>query len=374
KVKVPPLTETGDNILTIQQSWIEKIQQKINNPSILTKRTEPTTDSSFILPQIQRTRSYTNVVEDIADLINHSTTSESIDIIQDVNIPSVFEDTSESFIENNPTTFNNTMRLTSVIENCLSNIVEQVIQSADANNKQLADSIRCETDPVSSSIISRTCVALSDALIPDDMKALCKKILLCDSIVLSSTKLNKVCKTNMVDVHKACQLLIDNKLLTKEDKMLANKSSYHECYLKTIPQNKSALVEFSITLAKFGIYDIHTYYDTLKTIDTKNTTYLSPYGVSILEQKPYNDFQIILNKDAIVQPLKERHRKLTDASGVTQNGDKENLTCEVINSSTDVEHNLDHEISNTKRRRELTGKAKAYIQEQSKSKKKKNNV
>ncbi|UJR17415.1 hypothetical protein I4U23_004310 [Adineta vaga] len=348
------LNETGYNILTTQRSWIEKIQQKIHSPSILKKSLD--------------------VVQDVADLIDYNITSESIDIIQDINIPSMIEDNAEFSIENNSTTLSDNMLLRSVIENCLSDVIEQVIDSTNTNDEQIIDSIQCQNITISSSVISTTCAPSSDILIPEDMKILCKKILLSDSIVLSSTKLNKTCKTNMVDVHKACQLLIDYKLLIKENKMLANKSSYHECYLKNIPQNKSASVEFSITLTKFGIYDINMYYDTLKTIDTRNTTYLSPYGVSILEQKPYNDFKIIVNKDAIVQPSKERYRKLTDASVVTQDGNKENMTCEVTDESTDVGHNLDHEVSSPKRRRELTGKGKTYNEERSKSKKKKNNV
>lgn len=123
---------------------------------------------------------------------------------------------------------------------------------------------------VSPHAISTTCLtSTGDALITDEMKSLCKKILLTDSIVLSSTKLNKTCKTNMVDVHKACHLLIANGLLTKENKILANKSSYYECYLKQIPCDKSKLVDFSFTLAKFGIADINLYYDTLKTSKCK---------------------------------------------------------------------------------------------------------
>lgn len=69
----------------------------------------------------------------------------------------------------------------------------------------------------------------------------------------------------MVDVHKACNLLIEYGLLSLESKMLANKLMFHECYLKIIPRNKSDLVDFSLTLANFGIFDVNTYYDTLKT-------------------------------------------------------------------------------------------------------------
>jgi hypothetical protein len=118
---------------------------------------------------------------------------------------------------------------------------------------------------VSPPVVSTTCAPSSDYLITEDMKLLCKKILLSDSIILSSTKLNKVCKTNMIDVYKACRLLIENGLLIREKKMLANKSSYYECYLKQIPCDKSKLVDFSFILAKFGIVDINMYYDTLKT-------------------------------------------------------------------------------------------------------------
>ena len=66
-------------------------------------------------------------------------------------------------------------------------------------------------------------------------------------------------------------------------------------------------------------------------VDTKNSTYLSPYGMSILEQKPYSDFKITVNKDAIVQPLKERYHALSAVPDPTQDGDKEN--CEYIHVS-----------------------------------------
>ncbi len=125
-------------------------------------------------------------------------------------------------------------------------------------------------------------------------------------------------------------------------------------------------------------------------VDTKNTTYLSPYGISILEQKPYNDLKIIVNKNAIIQPSKERYRKLSDVPDITH-GDKENceyihgfyslqygtfrlflVTSEIADDSTNIEQNLEHGVSNSKRRRELTGKAKEYKEQKSKSKKKNN--
>lgn len=68
----------------------------------------------------------------------------------------------------------------------------------------------------------------------------------------------------MLDVHKACAVLIEYEMLSLEAKMLANKYTYHECYLKKIPINKSSLVDFSLKLAKFGIFNIEAYFDTLK--------------------------------------------------------------------------------------------------------------
>ena len=68
----------------------------------------------------------------------------------------------------------------------------------------------------------------------------------------------------MIDVHKACNLLVDFGLLSIETKMLANKKIYFESYLKQIPQDKSVLVDFTIRLSKFGILDVNDYFDTLK--------------------------------------------------------------------------------------------------------------
>lgn len=58
-------------------------------------------------------------------------------------------------------------------------------------------------------------------------------------------------------------------------------------------------------------------------VDTKNTTYLSPYGMSLLEQKPYSDLKVIVDKNAIIQPSKERYHELSDGVDVTD-ADKEN--------------------------------------------------
>lgn len=112
--------------------------------------------------------------------------------------------------------------------------------------------------------------------------------------------------------------------------------------------------------------------------------------MSILEQKPYSDLKIIVNKNAIIQPLKERYHELFDVPDITH-GDKENceyihgfyslqygafclflVTSEIADDSTNIEQNLEHDVLNSKRRRELTGKAKEYKEQQSKSRKKKN--
>jgi hypothetical protein len=108
-------------------------------------------------------------------------------------------------------------------------------------------------------------ISTNDKYISDEHKALCNKILLSNTIVVSRTKLNKVCKINMKDAEKACQILIDNELLSLETNILGNRHSYYESFLKQIPQNQSVLMEFCLKLAKFGIDDIKKYYDTLTT-------------------------------------------------------------------------------------------------------------
>jgi hypothetical protein len=67
----------------------------------------------------------------------------------------------------------------------------------------------------------------------------------------------------MKDAEIACQILIDNKLLSLETNVLGNRHSYYESFLKQIPQNQSELMKFSLRLAKFGIDNIKKFYDTL---------------------------------------------------------------------------------------------------------------
>ncbi|CAF0822804.1 unnamed protein product [Rotaria sordida] len=362
------LTEAGQNILLTQKSWIEQLRQKIHNPSMQNARSELTTDSSTILPQIERTTLFTNVVQDISNSV-HYNTSESIDTIPDINLPPVIEYYTEFCSESS----SDDVLLMTTVENCLSNINEQVIDSNNTNDVPMIDSITCQNNTVSSPAIAIKYAISASCILTEDMKALCKKILLSDSIILSSTKLNKTCNnTNMIDVHKACRLLIDNGLLEKEKKLLANKHSYFESYLKQIPKNKSELVDFSVALARFGIIDIDMYYATLKKIDTKNTTYLTSHGMSILEEKPYNDLKIDVNKDAIIQPTSERCHELPNGPDANHDNDKENVTMEKVDDSTNFEHDVEHNVLSPKRRRELTGKGKEYKEQRSKSKKKTN--
>jgi hypothetical protein len=59
-------------------------------------------------------------------------------------------------------------------------------------------------------------------------------------------------------------------------------------------------------------------------VDTKNDTYLTPYGLSILDEKPYKDLNILVNKNGIIQPKKEHTRKLFDLPRDNNPVEKEN--------------------------------------------------
>jgi hypothetical protein len=124
-------------------------------------------------------------------------------------------------------------------------------------------------------------------------------------------------------------------------------------------------------------------------VDTKNSTYLTPQGMAILKQKPYNDLKIVVNENAIIQPTKEHSRRLSDFSSGSHSVDKENCECipffhslhnmlllfivsvAEADEPTNVEQELEYSISSTKRRRELTGKAKEYNEQRVKLNKKK---
>ncbi|CAF4524874.1 unnamed protein product, partial [Didymodactylos carnosus] len=117
--------------------------------------------------------------------------------------------------------------------------------------------------------------------ISNKMKQLCKKILLIPSVILSSTKLNKSLKTySMPDVHKACQLLINKKLIELKPDLLANNVNFVESYLKLLPSNRIDEVEFALKLTYFDINNIQLYYDTLTNVDTKNNTNITSVALT----------------------------------------------------------------------------------------------
>ncbi|CAF4993784.1 unnamed protein product, partial [Rotaria sp. Silwood1] len=346
---------------------------------------------STTISQSERTAPFAEVSQDIIQSITDNAndlqktclnTSKSIDVIQHVNISRIIECHDKVLMEHNESIIDDNQAHERIMDDNqspehithdgVSNAIERMADPVSATDVTMIGSSTDQNQTISSTEISTRCATSSDYIISEDMKILCKRILLSDSIILSSTKLNKVCKSNMVDVHKACKLLIEYGLLSIETKMLANKSPYYECYMKKIPQNQSRLVDFSLKLSKFGIVNIDTYYETLKTIDTKNNTYLTPHGMSILKQKPYNDLEIVINENAIMQPAKERYHELADLTNDSHSVDKENLSVVEVDKSTNVGHEVEHCLSNAKRHRELTDKGKEYKEQQMKSKKKKN--
>lgn len=62
-------------------------------------------------------------------------------------------------------------------------------------------------------------------------------------------------------------------------------------------------------------------------VDTKNSTYLSPYGMSILKEKPYSDLQISINENDIIEPKSDHSRKLFTASRDNDSDERENGNC-----------------------------------------------
>ncbi|CAF2139182.1 unnamed protein product [Rotaria magnacalcarata] len=378
------LTETSERILLTQRLWIEQLRWKLNSPTIQQNISEFTTDVlAPEMPQVEDETSFSNVFQDIINSFTHNpidlqttclAVNESIGMVQQMNFSPIIERCNEILMDNNENILHDNGFLEDIIQDCLSDLTSQVANLVKINDATMIDSTQNKNKNfiASSSETSTKFMELNDFLISDNMKILCRRILLTDSVVLSSTKLNKTCKTNMVDVHKACNLLIDHGLLSIENKMLANKFTYHESYIKTIPQNKSYLVDFSLTLAKFGIFDIQTYYETLKTIDTKNGTYITSYGMSILKQKPYSDFGIVINENNVMEPVKERCRKFVDCSRAIEPVDNSKDVMEA-DKTINSEHDLENSISNSKRRRELTGKGKQYQEQRMKKKKKKDN-
>ncbi len=49
-------------------------------------------------------------------------------------------------------------------------------------------------------------------------------------------------------------------------------------------------------------------------VDTKNNTYLTSYGLSLLKSMPYSDLQISINESAVIEPTTSRSRKILNMS------------------------------------------------------------
>ncbi|CAF0882414.1 unnamed protein product [Didymodactylos carnosus] len=89
----------------------------------------------------------------------------------------------------------------------------------------------------------------------------------------------------MPDVHKACQLLINKKLIELKPDFLANNVNFVESYFKLIDE-----VEFALKLTYFDINNIQLYYDTLTNVDTKNSTNITSVALTLLQSPPYSTY------------------------------------------------------------------------------------
>ncbi|CAF1672956.1 unnamed protein product, partial [Didymodactylos carnosus] len=108
------------------------------------------------------------------------------------------------------------------------------------------------TNTVTTTTVAKTMNNIEKELAQVEMKDLCRKILLIKSPVLSFSKLNKSLSCySMVDVHKACDLLIQKKLLEKRNNLLGNTQKYFDSYLKLLPVNMQETVKFAGLLKEF---------------------------------------------------------------------------------------------------------------------------
>ncbi|CAF1308626.1 unnamed protein product [Rotaria magnacalcarata] len=396
------LTETSESILLTQRRWIEQLRWKLGNSAIQPNSSElimVTHSPEKQMAQTERSASFESSItfnvyntygsistrldmfQDIIHCFAHSpmdsqTTyvniNESLSASQCMNYSRIIECCDDMVVENNEHILeDNHIDIDEyIIHDCLSDLTAQVDNLIKTTDEEIAD--LNSNQNFSSLESSKQLTASNDSLMSEGMKMLCKRILLTDSVILSSTKLNKICKTNMIDVRKACNLLIEHGLLSLENKLLANKFTYHESYIKQLPRNKAYLVDFSLTLVKFGIVNFEAYYETLKTIDTKNGIYLTPHGLSVLRQKRYSDLKIVINEESVVEPSKESYRKLFDPSKGNKFSGKYKDVVET-DQTINIESELENSITITKRQRGLTDKAKEYQEQRMQTKKKKNN-
>lgn len=64
-------------------------------------------------------------------------------------------------------------------------------------------------------------------------------------------------------------------------------------------------------------------------VDTKNGTYLTGHGLSIITNSPYNEIKIVINESNIIEPAKERCKKFFESSK-TNESDKQIQDSEYI--------------------------------------------
>ncbi|CAF4497094.1 unnamed protein product [Rotaria magnacalcarata] len=108
-------------------------------------------------------------------------------------------------------------------------------------------------------------------------------------------------------------------------------------------------------------------------IDTRNNTYVTPYGLSIFKVKPYANLEIIVNENDIIDPSTSNHRKLFSASTQITQLDDETSSPMECNEAVDSEQpELTNSNRKSKRWRNLTNAGKEYQAQRSKSKRKKN--
>ncbi|CAF4219360.1 unnamed protein product [Rotaria magnacalcarata] len=262
------LTETSESILLTQRRWIEQLRWKLGNSAIQPNSSElimVTHSPEKQMAQTERSASFESSItfnvyntygsistrldmfQDIIHCFAHSpmdsqTTyvniNESLSASQCMNYSRIIECCDDMVVENNEHILeDNHIDIDEyIIHDCLSDLTAQVDNLIKTTDEEIAD--LNSNQNFSSLESSKQLTASNDSLMSEGMKMLCKRILLTDSVILSSTKLNKICKTNMIDVRKACNLLIEHGLLSLENKLLANKFTYHESYMKQLPRNK----------------------------------------------------------------------------------------------------------------------------------------
>ncbi|CAF4308031.1 unnamed protein product [Rotaria magnacalcarata] len=275
------LWQSGKELLETQRLWISLLKEKLNGFDFDLTFSNITNHCSTTNVMIKDSLlAKENDLYDILDCINYNPydlpvlSFDQLDTVgkiqqNDVVIESTERQQSlisnkfdDQYLSSPRGLFSDQIQNDIVIHDILSDIITQVANSLNSITATNVTLVTKQIVPIHNE--NKISIA-RNPLVSEGMKLLCKKILLVESVILSNTKLNRTCKTNMIDVHKGCQILIDHGLLTVEDKMLANKSSYCDAYLKQVPQSAADMIEFTLLLAQFGIYNLDTYYSILKT-------------------------------------------------------------------------------------------------------------